>query len=156
MYIWTFLQFKVEILNKGILKSMRFTFSKEIYSKKTLLRASYAFTDEFYVHLSADEREYIVELSAKTGDNSIEYEEFNNEILSQALKEQLETDTKDIRTLIMARALSSSLIDNSEGTAEIENNDESTDSIMKDWFEQNEWAFSVGGGISFKCSKDGC
>ncbi|MDD6634033.1 MAG: His-Xaa-Ser system protein HxsD [Ruminococcus sp.] len=117
---------------------MRFTFSKEIYSKKTLLRASYTFTDEFYVHLSADEREYIVELSAKTGDNSIEYEEFNNEILSQALKEQLETDTKDIRTLIMARALSSSLIDNSEGTAEIENNDESADSIMKDWFEQNE------------------
>lgn len=117
---------------------MRFTFSKEIYSKKALLRASYTFTDEFYVHLSTDEREYIVELSAKTGDNSIEYEEFKNEILSQTLKEQLETDTKDIRTLIMARALSSSLIDNSEDPAVIESNDESADSIMKDWFEQNE------------------
>lgn len=117
---------------------MRFTFSKEIYSKKALLRASYVFTDEFYVHLSADNENYIAELTAKNDEASIDFEEFKNELLSQTIKEQLEADTKELRTLIMARALSSSLIDNSEGTEYVETNDNETDSIMKDWFEQNE------------------
>lgn len=117
---------------------MRFNFSKEIYSKKALLKAAYSFTDEFYVHLSTDNENYIAELTAKKDETSVDFEEFKNELLSQTLKEQLESDTKELRTLIMARALSSSLIDNSEGTEYVETDDNEAASIMKDWFEQNE------------------
>ena len=118
---------------------MRFTFSKELYSKKAMLRAAYKFTNDYYIHLAINHEDYIVEIVPKVSnaDINLSSEEFMNEILSQSVRESIFNDTKELRTLIIARAFASSVIDNS---CDDEHGDyaEYDDNIMKDWFEQNE------------------
>lgn len=116
---------------------MNYIFSKELYSKKALLCAAYRFTDDFYVHLSADEHNYSVDLLSKTGKSHLTYDDFQNELLSQTVRENVFNETKDLRTLMMARAFSTSIIDSSDNTKSEITAMEEENSIMEDWFEQN-------------------
>ena len=116
---------------------MRYSFSKEIYGKKALLRAAYKFTNDYYIHLSVNGDEYIVDITAKNNENIISIEEFQNEILAQTIRENVFSETKELRTLILARAFASSVIDNSCDNEEKYYN-ENDENILKDWFEQNE------------------
>lgn len=116
---------------------MRYLFSKEIYSKNAMLRAAYKYTNDYYVHLSVNDESYIVDIVAKSNEIAISTEEFQNEILAQTVRENVFMETKELRTLIMARAFASSVIDDSCNDEEnyYTENDEN---ILKDWFEQNE------------------
>lgn len=116
---------------------MNYIFSKEMYTKNALLRTAYKFTDEYYVHLSADERNYSVDLLSKTDGAHLTYSDFQNELLSQTVRENLFNETKDLRTLMMARAFSSSVIDISDDTSSKIVAVDEENSIMEDWFEQN-------------------
>ncbi len=103
-----------------------------------MFKAAYAFTDKFYIHLQADDNEYIVEIQPKKSGVSISCEEFKNEIITQQVREIVHKQTKDLRMLIMARAFSSSVISEKNDVLPEENHDYELSSIMKDWFDENE------------------
>lgn len=111
---------------------MKFVFNKELYSKSALIKSAYSFTDKAYVHIDANDIEYIVDLVEKEG-QSIDLKEFENEMLFQMTRLEVIEQTKDIRKLIVARAMASTLIEKN-------NNDFSEESladetILTDWFE---------------------
>ena len=115
---------------------MTFRFQKVLYSKTALLKAAYHYTDNYYVHLETDADSYIVTISAKTGESdSLTQKSFQNEILAQTVKEIVSKETKNLRTILMARAMSSSMI--GEPPQEVDVSDEipkEANDVLKDWF----------------------
>ena len=116
---------------------MQLKYKKELYPKVVLLKAAYNFTDNAYLHLDADEEYYYVSITPKDGHTTINAGTFENEILAQSVRHEVYQNTKNIRELIMARAMATTVI------AEKEITDENTDitdtqfteeDILKDWF----------------------
>ena len=116
---------------------MIFHFSKELYPKTALLKAAYSFTDRAYIHLDVNETEYIVDISIKPDEKEFSLKEFENELLFQSLKYSVFQQTKDIRKLIVTRALASTLIEE-DTTIPTEDKEEDfdIDNILEDWFEK--------------------
>jgi His-Xaa-Ser system protein HxsD len=80
-----------------------------IYSREAVVRASYKFSDRCHILLdSHPERagHLLVYLDPKTAIADLQtiYGEFANELLDQQLREQLEGQFADVRTLIVAQA----------------------------------------------------
>lgn len=112
-------------------------FNKELYSKTALLKAAYNFTDKAYIHLDADDSYYYVFLSPKETGNEISEKDFINEMLAQSIRHVVYKQTKNIRELLFARAMASSII-TTENHGNLTKEDEkySEDEIIKDRFEQ--------------------
>ena len=114
--------------------------SKALYTKEALLKAAYAFTDTYYIHLDEDESDYQVTLYSKENNSEIEeldvYMKFENEIISQQTRYIISKKSKNIREMIVARALSSTMIGK---ISDFEINDsDDNDELMRDWFEKEE------------------
>ena len=116
---------------------MKFKFSKELYTKTALLKAAYSFTERAYIHLDLDESYYYVDIQDKE-DPSITLDEFKNELLGQTIRNKVSEETKDLRKLIIARAMASTLIDENPKEEVRSLDGSSEDTILKDWFEANE------------------
>ena len=113
-----------------------FKFKKELYSKTALLKAAYNFTDSSYIHLDADEEYYYVSISPKTDMQILLEKDFINEMLAQSIRHEVYRQTKNIRELMLARAMASSvMVENDYETLE-EQELFSEDEILKDWFEE--------------------
>ena len=117
---------------------MKIEVDKQIYSKEVLLMTACSFTEKAYVHLSQTDRNWVVSWTDKAGCHS-EYRDFENELITQQLREELIRKTNDIRKLTLARAYASTIIEeNDQGnTEEIEGISDSTadaSEIMKGWF----------------------
>lgn len=113
-------------------------FSKEIYTKEVVLKAAYAFTDCSYVHLDAEAENYIVSLIPREDlDIDLLYKKFENELVAQETRRIIAGQTKNIREIIVARALSSTIVNVAEETQEgaVEYDAEY---ILKNWFDENE------------------
>lgn len=113
-------------------------YNRELYSKTALIKAAYNFTDKAYLHLDADEKYYYVSISEKTGSPEITSEQFENEILAQSVRHEIYKQTKNIRELMLARAVATSVVaDCDEGTgSELRTETEfSEEEILKDWFD---------------------
>ena len=84
---------------------------------------------------------YIVSLLPKHS-GTISEEELKNELLAQMVRSYVSDQTKELRTLLMARAFSSSMIEQDDFQLDKKNEsieEEFTqDQILKDWFELNE------------------
>lgn len=115
---------------------MRYTFNKELYSKTALLKACYNYTDRAYVHLDADKDHYYVDLIIKSDASPISEFEFINEMLVQSIRHEVYLQTKNIRELMLARAMATTVIgDIEEGNEDdIPQNGFIEDEILKDWF----------------------
>ena len=113
-------------------------YSKEIYNKEVIIKAAYSFTDECYIHLDIEGDYYLVELKDKNGfdDQSI-YERFENELLAQETRKIVSEKTQNIREMIVARSLSSTII-NKQPESEQEDNQFKAEKILQDWYETNE------------------
>ena len=113
-------------------------FCKLLYPKEALLKAAFHFTDKFYLYLSHDKEYYSVEITPKKEDVPINFEyEFTNEMLAQTIHYLVSRETGTLRSIIMGRALSSTMIlPQIEETLNEENFD--IDLILKDWFKQYE------------------
>lgn len=112
-------------------------FSKELYSKTALIKAAYNFTDIAYIHLDTDENYYYVSMSVKEKGKSISEKGFINEMLSQSVRHEVYKQTKNIRELMLARAMASSVMLNGNyDSLENENEKFSEDEILKDWFKE--------------------
>ena len=119
---------------------MIISFCKDIYSKEALIKAAYQFTDRYYIHLSQDVENYTVEINSKTNDEDNIAYLFNNEMLAQTARQVILKQTGKIRTMIMARALASTVIENDGINVQCTDttNDEAANKIFSDWFEENE------------------
>lgn len=119
------------------MKEMKF--SKELYSKIALIKAAYNYTDIAYVHLDADDIYYYVSFENKNPGQEINEQDFINEMLAQSVRHEIYQQTKNIRELLLARAMATSVIVENG----IEENEEvnglfSENEILKDWFVANE------------------
>ncbi len=93
---------------------MRIRYDKEFYSKETLLKAAYHFTDKAYVYLGVEDDSFFVDFAPKD-DVSFDKEklenEFKNELLAQVIHQTVSKETTVLRELLVARALSSTMVD---------------------------------------------
>lgn len=84
-------------------------FRKELYSKVSLIKAAYNFTDQAYVHLDADTEYFYVSIEPKHAGYEISKPDFINEKLTQSVRHEVYQQTKNIRELLLARAMASSV-----------------------------------------------
>lgn len=123
---------------------MEIRVDKSIYSKQVLLKTAYSFTDKAYLHLSQDDHSWIIHWT-NMPDQKTDPLIFENELLSQQLREELIEKTKDIRELLLSRAFASSALKvNNFGQKELDNaKDEMINeraegneaNILKGWFD---------------------
>lgn len=116
-------------------------YNRELYSKTALIKAAYNFTDRAYLHLDADKSYYYVSISTKDGQQEVTNQEFENEILAQSARHEIYLQTKNIRELMLARAVATSVVAPREEAVETDSENThafSEDEILKDWFEANE------------------
>lgn len=116
-------------------------YNRELYSKTALIKTAYNFTDRAYLHLDADKNYYYVSISTKDGQPEVTDQEFENEILAQSARHEIYLQTKNIRELMLARAVATSVVAPREEAVETDSENTHTfseDEILKDWFEANE------------------
>ena len=112
-------------------------FRKELYSKVALVKASYNFTDRAYIHLDSDQSYYYVDIVTKDGQDEISELEFENEMLTQSVRHEVYMQTKNIRELLLARAMATSVVIDEEVDCVDNSNNYSEAEILKDWFEND-------------------
>lgn len=115
-----------------------YSFSKEIYSKISILKAAFAFTDRAYIHLDVTDDAYTVQISPKSGCEEVDLDEFTNEVLCQCLRHEVYLQTKTVRELLVARSLSTSLIEEKPLPAATDECDAVPEDILVDWFDKND------------------
>lgn len=123
---------------------MRIQYAKEFYSKEALLKAAYHFTDRAYVYLGVEDGSFFVDFTAKGGiqfDKEKLENEFKNELLAQVIHQTVSKETTVLRELLVARALSSTMVDEgiSSDVAEspmTEDAQDALDAIARDWFDE--------------------
>ena len=117
---------------------MKYKFRKEIYPQEAIVKASYFFAEDYYISLDADKEYFVVNMEPKDESKSTDLEkEFQNEVLAQTNRYMISSKTKNIRELIIGRALASTMIDTrDEGF--VDDDDISADEILVNWFEKNE------------------
>lgn len=123
---------------------MRIQYDKEFYSKEALLKAAYHFTDRAYVYLGVEDGSFFVDFTAKGGiqfDKEKLENEFKNELLAQVIHQTVSKETTVLRELLVARALSSTMVDEgiSSDVAEspmTEDAQDALDAIARDWFDE--------------------
>lgn len=109
-------------------------FRKDLYSKTALIKAAYNYTDKAYVHLDADNDYYFVTIEPKESDNDIDENEFINEMLAQSVRHEVYLQTKNIRELLLARAMATSVVADTIINEDPDLDRFSEDEILKDWF----------------------
>lgn len=112
--------------------------SKSLYTKLSLLKTAYSFTGRAYLHLSQDNENWIVEWKNKNDD--IHPDEFENELIQQQLRLEILDKTADIRKILLARALASTVLE-SPGDTETSSYapvDSNTDEILESWFQHDD------------------
>ena len=115
-------------------------YAKELYSKEVILKAAYAFTDRLYIHLDADATYYKVRLISKEENKNEKklYAEFENELIAQETRRVIAEQTKNIREMIIARALSSTIVNYvEEANIDLLKNEDAyaAEEILQDWFD---------------------
>lgn len=81
-----------------------------------------------------------VVLKEKKEDIEIKEDDFMNEMLTQSVRHEVYLQTKNIRELLYARSLATSVIvdDESEDKQNRLQKDFNEDEILKDWFDNND------------------
>lgn len=125
--------------------SIVFYLNKDMYNVKTIMKAAYNFIEDFYILLNYVNSDIEVALESKVQKNSEEMKkykgEFYNELLRQNVRYIVAKDTKNIRELVMGRALYDTCIEYDDIEEDIsENSSELKDEldILVNWFDKNE------------------
>ena len=117
---------------------MQIKLAKDIYPKEVVLKTAQFFTDKCFISLDVDEKYYYVDIEPIKGELEKDIEkQFANEALTQAARFMVSQDTKEIREIILGRALASTIIDDSD-TGFVDDENIHAEDILKNWFEQND------------------
>ncbi|OJU10974.1 MAG: His-Xaa-Ser system protein HxsD [Clostridiales bacterium 43-6] len=126
---------------------MQIKFSKELYPKFALIKTAYAFTNRAYVHLDTDGLYYVINWIPRESQEVVTEGEFMNEMLTQCARYEILKKTRNLRELLAARAIASTMLDmsgiskediNTDNGNDNEDHMSSEDEILRDWFEENE------------------
>ncbi len=117
---------------------VRYQFQKSLYPKIALLKAAYSFTDQAYIYLDSDDVYYYVEIEPKNTDVSVDERTFLNEMLAQSVRHEIYLQTKNIRELMLARAMATTVIAEPESEDEGDQDGQTfnENDILKDWFSE--------------------
>ena len=117
---------------------MKLLFNRKIYPKTAVIKAAYMFTDRAYVHLDADETSYIAEVIMKPDFENVSELEFENEVLNQTARYEIGKKTRNIREMMVARAVASTVLikNDAENDPYLEDEITDTEDILTDWFEK--------------------
>ncbi len=123
------------------MKIIELKFKQELYPKEAVMKAAYHFIDRCYIHVDVIDGEYVIEIiKKKESEEDLTEYEFENELLAQAVRYQVYSQTHTIREILMARAMSSTIT--GSGTeyekASCPENLDSLENILEDWFEKND------------------
>lgn len=110
-----------------------YRFDKCLYSKEALLKAAYQYIDDFYLHLDVNEKYYTVEIEGKIAGNHLDYDEFQNEVLLQETRKMVADKTKNIREVIFARAMASTIVSEEKMPELMESGN--AEEILVNWFD---------------------
>lgn len=119
---------------------MKLSFKKELYSKIALLKAAYNFTDRAFIHLDSDDSYYYVELRPRDGIITFSEELFVNEMLTQSVRHEVYLQTKNVRELLLARAMATSVVAETNESGFVADDEEDVfteNQILKDWYSGN-------------------
>lgn len=124
--------------------SISFDVNKSLYPIQALLKTAYVFVDSCYVHLD-DMRDYWrISIAKKEQpiDSTAIKGEFENELIVQTVRFNVYQQTHVIREMLLGRAMSSSMVINTEDMAnryrESNVTDDELSQILSDWFVANE------------------
>ena len=109
-----------------------FRVNKDVYPLLVIYRASYVFIERYYIGIDVSGDGYVIYLSSKEKtdvDDSEIVGGFQNELLHQSLRYAIEKDTKQIRELIVTRALYSAFVPFNEEAKLKDETDESDESV---------------------------
>lgn len=116
-----------------------FQVKQSVYPLKAIYRAAYLFMDRYYIGIDYRNDSYEIRFSGKehTADEG-DIGDFQNELLHQCLKLAMDQDTREIRELIVTRALYSAFIPEEPASFEEteEENDYDLNEIAKAWYEE--------------------
>lgn len=117
---------------------MIYKFKKDIYPKEAIIKASYFFADDFFISLDTDDVYFLVKMEPKNQDVEPNVEkEILNEVLAQTNRYIISTSTRNIREMIVGRALASTMIDNRD-KGYVDDETISADDILVNWFDKHE------------------
>ena len=105
---------------------------------KDINKFVFNYTDKAFLHLDADDRYYYVYLEMKSGADPISEKAFTNEMLAQSVRHEVYLQTKNIRELMLARAMATTIVDEKEVQDKLDCllDKYSEDEILKDWFSE--------------------
>ena len=112
--------------------------SNELYPKESILKTAYRFSGDYKIYLDKEDEYYLLEVNSLDGkdidDIDLEHE-IRKELLAQSARYSIVQQTQDLRNIIIARALASTIIDDTcSGYVSEENM--RADDILSDWFEK--------------------
>lgn len=113
---------------------MTINYPVDLYPKEVLIKASFQFLDQAYIHIDKKDDEYIVKITPKDGMPQISEGDFDNEMLAQAARFVISSRTKNIREITLGRAMASTIIEE-ESDFDDGEDIQDIDNILKDWFE---------------------
>ena len=119
--------------------------SKTLYPASVVLKSAYNFIDSCYIHIDDDGDMWVVWLEPKTSDGILRdiKKSFENELVSQAVRLIVYERTRNIREMMLARALSSSMAvvrgdeDAVSDYRADDISDEELDGILTSWFDSH-------------------
>lgn len=110
--------------------------SKKMYMKESILKASYVFGVDYYFYIDEDDKNYLIKVESKGNNKNDSFEkEFINEVISQTVRYNIMMQTKNVRELILGRALATTMV-NDASKYENEKTDTNLNNILIDWFDK--------------------
>ena len=119
-------------------KSKIIKLSKNIYVKESILKAAFVFSDKFYLYIDDDTDYFLIKVESKNkeeNENVMLDKDFVNEVIAQTVRYNIMQQTKNIRELILGRALASTMI-NDASKYENEEINTNLNDILVDWFDK--------------------
>lgn len=121
--------------------TITFTIDENVYCRRAIFKAAYVFIDRFYIYIFNSDQGLAVNFRPKVATDFIELNnavgDFFNELLHQMLRIQINEDTRNIRELILGRALYSSCIRHDGVTTSSEEYFKASSSEKKDGYEKD-------------------
>ena len=113
-------------------------YKKELYPKLAIMKAAYHLLDRGYIHIDMDKDHYLIQITAKPSFSEADLKrDFDNEILAQAVRFHIYEQTHEIRDILVARAMASTIINaEPQNDAPLESS-ERLDEILTDWFDKH-------------------
>ena len=112
--------------------------TKQLYNKEIISKAAFSFTNDCFVSLDADDDYYYIAIERKDGEDDPNLEkEFGNEVVTQAARYNIMKETKELREIIIGRALASTILNDSD-TGFVDDESFQAEDIIYDWFERHD------------------